>query len=54
MACVLREGNFFWEAAVAVAIAGGQCWQVANGEVAGGCGCLQEVVREERGKGRLN
>lgn len=54
MACVLREGNFFWEAAVAVAIAGGQCCQMAKGEIADGCGCLQLVVREERGKGRLN
>lgn len=48
MACVLREGNFIWEAAVAVAIAGGQCWQVANGENAG-CG----KARKGKGKGAL-
>lgn len=50
MACVLKEGNFIWEAAVAVVIAGGQCWQVANGEVAGGCSCEKDI----KGEGRIN
>lgn len=52
MACVLREREeICYEAAVAVAIAGGQCWQVAKGRskmFAGG-----EKRRKGQGKGGL-